>query len=203
MVLNGVFAGAEIAVLSVRKTRLTELIEQNVGGARAVRWLRHEPERFLATVQIGITVVGTTAAAFGGEALAGEFGHWLAGHVPWLGPHAVKLGLVSVVAMISFLEIVVGELVPKSLALRSAERYSLLLGPALRLMSSVVKPAVWLLTRVSNVILRLFGDETSFSEARLSPEEIRELVEEAARVGSMDEKSSEIASRAIDFRELT
>ncbi len=203
MVLNGVFAGAEIAILSVRRTRLNELVEEGKSGARAVRWLRHEPERFLATVQIGLTVVGTSAAAFGGEALAGEFGHWLAERAPWLGPHVSQVGLVSVIAMISFLEIVVGELVPKSLALRSAESYSLLMGGPLRVMSSVVKPAVWVLTRVTNVILRLFGDQTSFSEARLSPEEIRELVEEAARVGAIDAKSSEIASRAIDFRELT
>src|SRR5262245_38423613 len=108
MVLNGVFAGAEIAVLSVRKTRLAELADGQVRGARAVQWLRQTPERFLATVQIGLTVVGTTAAALGGEEMAGAFGHWLAGHVPWLGAHAREVGLVAVIAAISFLEIVIG-----------------------------------------------------------------------------------------------
>jgi putative hemolysin len=201
MLLNGVFAAAEIAVLSVRRTRLSELTAEGRRGAAAVRWLREEPERFLATVQIGLTVIGTTAAAFGGESLAHHVGDRLRG-VPVLGEYAATLGLVVVIAGISFLEIVVGELVPKSLALRMAERYSLLIGPALRAMASVVKPLVWVLTGASNVVLRLFGDSTSFTEARLSPEEIQELVEEAARVGSLDKSASEIASRAIDFQEL-
>jgi putative hemolysin len=201
MLLNGVFAAAEIAVLSVRRTRLSELVAEGRRGAGAVRWLREEPERFLATVQIGLTVIGTTAAAFGGEALAHHVGDRLR-EVPVLGRYAATLGLVVVIAGISFLEIVVGELVPKSLALRMAERYSLLIGPALRAMASVVKPLVWVLTGASNVVLRLFGDSTSFTEARLSPEEIQELVEEAARVGSLDKSASEIASRAIDFQEL-
>jgi putative hemolysin len=201
MLLNGVFAGAEIAVLSVRKTRLTELVDEGRGGAKAVQWLKREPERFLATVQVGLTVVGTTAAAFGGESLASDFSAMLA-RLPVVGPWASRMGLFLVIAGISFLEIVVGELIPKSLALRSAERYALFMGPALRAMASVVKPVVWLLTSTSNVILKLFGDKTSFSEARLSPDEIRELVEEAGRVGAMDPKTTEIASRAIDFREL-
>lgn len=201
MLLNGVFAAAEIAVLSVRRTRLSELAAEGRRGAGAVRWLREEPERFLATVQIGLTVIGTTAAAFGGESLAHHVGERLR-EVPVLGRYAATLGLVVVIAGISFLEIVVGELVPKSLALRMAERYSLLIGPALRAMASVVKPLVWVLTAASNVVLRLFGDSTSFTEARLSPEEIQELVEEAARVGSLDKSASEIASRAIDFQEL-
>lgn len=201
MLLNGLFAAAEIAVLSVRKTRLAELADEKRAGVAAVLWLRDKPERFLATVQIGLTVVGTSAAAFGGEALA----HDVAGHlrgVPVLGPYASTLGLVAVIAGISFLEIVVGELVPKSLALRSAERYSLLFGPALRGMASVVRPLVWVLTAASNAVLGLVGDKTSFTEARLSPEEIQELVEEAARVGSLDKSASEIASRAIDFQSL-
>ena len=201
MLLNGVFAGAEIAVLSVRKTRIAELMQGGHRGARAVHWLRHQPERFLATVQIGITVVGTAAAAFGGERIAHDVSARLA-TVPGVGRWAPTAGLVLVVIGISCLEIVVGELVPKSIALRYAERYALALGPFLRAMASAVRPAVWLLTKISNAVLKVFGDSTSFSEARLSPEEIQELVEEAARTGSLDAKSSEIASRALDFRDL-
>ncbi len=201
MVMNGLFAGAEIAVLSVRRTRLTELVDEGARGARAVLWLRQQPERFLATVQVGLTVVGTTAAAFGGERLASDVAARLA-QIPLLGPWAHSLGLVVVIAAISYLEIVIGELVPKSLALRSADRYALWAGPPLRRMATLVKPMVWLLTASSNAVLGLFGDKTSFSEARLSPEEIRELVEEAGRVGSIDAKTTEIASRALDLREL-
>jgi putative hemolysin len=203
LVLNGVFAAAEISILTVRKTRLAELVEAGSRGARAVHWLRKQPERFLATVQIGITVVGTTAAAFGGDRLAEDFAVWLGGRFPLLGANAHRVALVLVIALVSFLEIVVGELVPKSLALRNAEGLSLALGPMLRAMATVVRPLVWLFTATSNAVLRLFGDETSFSEARLSPEEIQELVEEAGRTGSMDAGASEMASRAIAFRELT
>ncbi|MFO0604540.1 MAG: hemolysin family protein [Polyangiales bacterium] len=203
MALNGVFAGAEIAVLSVRKTRLAELVEEGSARARAVLWLRKRPERFLATVQIGITVVGTTAAAFGGDSLAEHISQGLAARAPWLGASAHRVAFVLVIVLISTLEIVVGELIPKSLALRYAERFSVTLGPMLRGMASVVKPLVWLLTGLSNVVLRFFGDRTSFSESRLSPEEIQELVEEAGRTGAIDAGTSEIASRAIDLRELT
>jgi putative hemolysin len=200
--LNGVFSGAEIAVLSVRKTRLAELVDQRTWGAHAVKWLRSQPERFLATVQVAITVITTTAAAFGGETLARDLSTHLAG-VPTIGRYAHTLGFVGVVTGISFVGIVLGELVPKSLALRSAERYALLLGPVLRATASAAKPAVWLLTATSNLVLRVFGDKTSFSEARLSPDELQEMLEEAGRAGSLDEKTSEIASRALDFRELT
>lgn len=202
LLLNGVFAGAEIAVLTVRKTRLAELLDSKQPGAVAVQWLRKEPERFLATVQIGITVVGTAAAAIGGERLAHSIGAKLA-LVPYVGVYLSKLGLLLVVLLITVLEVVVGELVPKSLALRNAERYALSMGPVLRVMASVVKPAVWSLTAMSNVVLKLFGDKTSFTEGRLSPEELQELVEEAARSGSLDANAGEIAARAIEFRELS
>lgn len=199
--LNGVFAGAEIAVISVRKTRLAELVEQRAWGARAVSWLRSQPERFLATVQVGITVITTTAAAFGGETLAQDVTKRLE-RIPGFGPYAHTIGFVSVVAGISFVGIVLGELVPKSLALRAAERYALVMGPFLRALASVAKPVVWLLTAASNLVLRVFRDRTSFTEARLSPDEIQEMVEEAARAGSLDEGTSELASRAFDFRDL-
>ncbi len=202
MLASGLFAGAEIAVLSVRKTRLGELVEQGAGGARAVQWLRHQPERFLATVQIAITVIGTAAAAIAGDRIAGDFGRWLAPRAPWIGAHANQVGLAVAVVLISALEIVLAELVPKSLALRSAERYSLLLGPGLRFMATVTRPLVWALTLASNAVLRLFGDRTSFTEARLSPDEIQELVEEAGRVGSLDAKTTEVTSRALEFRTL-
>lgn len=201
MLLNGVFAGAEIAVLSVRKSRLAELADDGHRGAAAVKWLRNEPERFLATVQIAITLVGTAAAAFGGERIAHALSARFAS-IPGAGAWAAPLALGAVVIGISCTEIVVGELVPKSIALRFAERYALAMGPFLRAMALAVQPVVWILTRLSNAVLRLFGDSTSFSEARLSPEELRELVEEAARSGSLDAKSGEIATRALDFREL-
>jgi putative hemolysin len=199
---NGIFAGAEIAILTVRKTRLAQLVEEGRASARAVKQLRDHPERFLATVQVGITVVGATAAAFGGAALAERLAPGLA-HVPFLARYAGPIALAIVVAMVSFLSLVLGELVPKSIALRSAERYALLVSRPLLALSQVARPVVWLLTRASNLVLRPLGDRTTFSEARLSVEEIEQLVDEAGRAGALDQPTADIASRALAFRDLT
>ncbi|MGK3995322.1 hemolysin family protein [Sorangium sp. So ce1024] len=202
VLVNGVFAGAEIAVVTIRKTRLDQLVQSGSRRARAVKRLRDNPERFLATVQIGITVVGATASAFGGSTLAKELTPVLRA-VPWIGDAAEGLALAVVVALVSFLSLVLGELVPKSLALRSAEPYALLVAPPLRGLSSLARPLVWLLTASSNLVLRLFGDRTNFVEARISPEEIQQIVDDAAEAGSVDKRAGEIASRALDFAGLT
>jgi len=97
---------------------------------------------------------------------------------------------------------VLGELVPKSLALRNAERYALIVGKPLLVLSHLARPLVWLLTTTSNLVLRPFGDRTTFTEARLSAEELEQLVAEAGKAGSLDAPTAEIASRALAFREL-
>ncbi len=199
---NGIFSGSEIALVSVRKTRLDQLVAEKRGGAAAAKWLRGNPEQFLATVQIGVTLMGTLAGAYGGASLAKYFVP-LARDIPWLQESADELALVAVVIIISYLELVVGELVPKSLALRAADRVSLLVSRPMLVLSWIARPAVWLLTASSNAVLRLFGDRTNFTESRLSPGEIQQLVDEAAEAGSVDPAAGEIASRAIDFAELT
>ncbi|WP_141324462.1 hemolysin family protein [Myxococcus sp. AB025B] len=199
---NGVFAGAELAIISIRRTRLKELMEQGSGSAKAVEALRANPERFLATVQIGITVIGATAAAFGGASIANR----LAPVLMELGlpeTTADEVALAAVVVFVSFLSLVLGELVPKSLALRASERYGMLIGRPLLGLSWVMRPVVWFLTASSNVVLRLFGDKTNFTESRLSAEELQALVEEAAKQGSLDPKAGEIAARAFEMGELT
>jgi putative hemolysin len=202
VVANGAFSGAEIAIISLRKTRLAQLVEEGRGSARAVKRLRDDPERFLATVQVGITIVGSTAAAFGGAALAGRISPYLA-RIPFLRDHADPLALALVIVIVSFLSLVLGELVPKSIALRAAERYALAMGRPLLALSSLARPVVWVLTAASNVVLRPFGDRTTFTEARLSVEELEQLVDEAGKVGALDAPTAEIASRALAFRDLT
>ncbi len=200
--LNGVFSGAELAILTIRNTRLQQLVDNGSRRARTVLKLRNQPERFLATVQIGITVVGAAAAALGGATTA----ETLRATLETFGMPARAAGvtaLVLVVATISYLSIVLGELVPKSLALRHAERYALLIGPLVWTVAWLVGPAVRVLTASSNVVLRPFGDSTNFSEARFSSEELQELVEQAGKSGALDEEASEIASRALDFGVLT
>jgi putative hemolysin len=202
VVANGVFAGAEIAIIALRKTRLAQLVEEGRASARAVKRLRDEPERFLATVQIGITIVGASAAAFGGAAVAGRLAPHLR-ELPGVARYADQIALGVVVALVSFLSLVLGELVPKSLALRASERYALLVARPLLALSSLARPVVWILTQASNVVLRPFGDRTTFTESRLSVEEIEQLVDEAGKVGALDAPTAEIASRALAFRDLT
>lgn len=198
LVANGLFAGGEIAVLSVRKTRLREYIRRRDKRALAIKRLRDQPERFLATVQIMITTAGTAAAAFGGARLE----HSLAEAFSEIGlGHGASL--VTVIILIVFIELIVGELVPKSLALRYSDRYSFFIARPLLLLAWLLSPVVWLLTAVSNLFLRMFGDRTTFTEARLSRDELQQLVEEAAKTGSVDPRASEIASRALGFGEVT
>jgi putative hemolysin len=199
---NGVLAGAEIAVVSVRKTRIQALVETGRGGAKALAELRADPERFLATVQIGITVVATTAGAFGGAAVAAHLEPFLR-VLPLIGRHANDIALGIVVALISYLSLVIGELVPKSLALRAAEPYALLISRILLGLSWLARPLVRFLTASSNVVLKPFSDRTTFTEARLSKEEIQQIVEEAAKTGALDQHTTELTSRALDFQGLT
>lgn len=199
--MNGFLSGAEIAVVTIRKTRLAELAERS-SAARAVERLRGTPERFLATVQIGITVVGATAGAFGGARIADDLAPVLE-RVPFVAPWAWQLALAAVVALISYLSLVLGELVPKSLALRATEGYALVAARPLLALSRLARPLVWFLTASSNAVLRIFGDRTTFTEARISPDELRELVGEATRGGTVDPRAAEIATRALEFGELT
>jgi putative hemolysin len=199
---NGFFAGAEIAVIALRKTRLRQLVQEGHSAARAVAALRDKPERFLATVQIGITVIGATAAAFSGATIAARLAPVVA-RSSALAPYAEQIALGVVIALVSFLSIVLGELVPKSLALRASEPYALLAGRLLLGLSWLARPVVQLLTGASNFVLAPFGDRTTFTEARLSADELSQLVEEATRTGALDAQAGEIAARAIDFAGLT
>jgi putative hemolysin len=200
--VNGILAGAEIAVVALRGTRLSELLQERGRAARAIKRLRDDPDRFLATVQIGITVAGATASAFGGATMARQLATLFA-RSPWLGPYAEDLGLAAVVAVVSFLSLVLGELVPKSLALRASERYALFIARPLWALSVLARPFAYVLTRSSNAVLALFGDKTSFGESRLSRDELQTIVEEAAQTGSVDPRAGEIASRALTLGVLT
>lgn len=201
ILINGLFAGAEIAVLTVRSTRVKELREEGRPASRALARLREHRERFLATVQVGITVVSATAAAFGGARVAGDVAPLLAG-IPGLDRIADDVALALVVSLVSYLSLVLGELVPKSLALMHAERYALLVARPMTGLGWIGAPVIWFLTASSNLVLRLFGDRTSFSETRLSREEVLQIVEEARGAGSLEASSGEIARRALEFDEL-
>ncbi|MCU0701623.1 MAG: hemolysin family protein [Myxococcaceae bacterium] len=198
--VTGVFTGAEIAMLSVRRTRLEELANAGHASAKAALRLRKTPEALLATIQVGVTVLGATAAAFGGARLEGPLAEVFSRL--GLGEASGPLAFAVVVGGVSYLSLVVGELVPKSLALRAPERFALLVAAPLSFLSTIARPLVWLLTTSSNLVLRPFGDRTTFSESRLSPDELQQLVEESGTAGALHPCSADIASRAIDLGRL-
>lgn len=200
VLVNGMFAGAEIAIVGMDRARLHQLVDQGDPAGIAVKALRGDPERFFATVQIVITVVSSAAGAFGGATFAQDLTPSLE---PLFGKSADEVALVGVVVFISYLSLVLGELVPKSLAIRKAESYALFIGPLLLRLSSVARPLVWLLTASSNLFLKLFGDKATFTESRVSPEQLRELVDEAAELGTLNANVGEIAARALEFADLT
>lgn len=202
ILVNGLLAGAEIAIVAVRPGRIEDLAAGGSRAARAVQRLRADSESFLATVQVGITCVGAAAAAFGGATFADRLAPSIA-RIPALADYAEAIALIVVVVCISYLSVVVGELVPKSLALRVSDRYALLAGTPLWMLSRIMRPAVWFLAASSNLLLRPFSDSTTFKEGRITLDEMRHMVAEASRDGAIDPSTSDLTSRAFDFAALT
>lgn len=201
VLVNGLFAGAEIATVTVRKTRIDQLVLDGNRRARALDQLRSDPERFLATVQVGITVVSMAAAAYGGDTLAKRLTPVF--QSIGVGQYAHGLAFAIVVMGISYLSLVLGELVPKSLALRRGEGYALLVARPLLGLAFLARPVAWLLTSTSNAVLKVFGDRTSFSEARVSADELKAMLEDAGEAGALHPRVGVIAARAIDLNALS
>jgi putative hemolysin len=184
ILLNGVFALSELAVVSARKPRLKTMADAGRSGARAALRLAEEPGRFLSTVQIGITLVGILAGAFSGAALSERFDAileaWgLATRV------AEPLAYVLVLGAITYLSVIVGELVPKQLALKNAEGIACAVAPAMTMVSRAAGPVVWLLDTSARGIFSLFGLKPE-PENAVTDEEIRTVVAEAQSAGVIE-----------------
>ena len=183
--LNGIFALSELAIVSARRTKLKTLVEDGKRGAAAALALSENPGRFLSTVQIGITLVGILAGAFSGAALGDQVGDWLlAQGMDAKFAHPVGYGLV--IAFITYLSVVIGELVPKQLALRNAEGIACFMAPIMNVVSKVGAPIVWFLDFSTRIIFRLFGLNTA-PENAVTEEEIKTLVAEASTSGVIEE----------------
>ncbi|HEY3450436.1 MAG TPA: hemolysin family protein [Myxococcales bacterium] len=201
---NGLFAAAEISVVSVRRSRIRQLVDEGNRRALAVEKLHGDTERFLATIQIGINLVGALGAAIGGASLAEPLAGVLrAAPVAFVAGAAEQIALGTVVLGFTFVSILLGELIPKSLALRYAEPWALAMARWLLRLGALMRPAVWLLTGAANVVLKPFRDRTTFTESRLTAEEIKLLIGEAAESGAIEKRGAEIIERAVDFGELT
>ena len=197
---NGFFAAAEIAIIATRKTRVDTLLEKGVRSAQAVAGLKSDPDRFLATVQIGVTLVGTLASAIGGAA-AIEFLKPLIQSVPvpWVAEWGEFIAIALVVLPIAYFSLIFGELVPKSLALRYSERIALLVARPIDFLSRLTSVPVKLLTVSSNAILRLFGGAGAGGTSFISEEEVKSLIREGAAKGIFDETEKELIHSVFEF----
>lgn len=199
ILLNGVLAGAELALVTARGGRLRKLARAGDPRARAALRLRAQPERFLATVQVGITGVGALTGAIGGSAVAADIAPWFAR--AGLPEIAHELALVTVVAAVTYLSVVLGELVPKSIALRAAEPFALHAARPLLALAAASRPVVRLLTATSNLLLRPLHDRTDFLEAQLSREDLERLVATSAD-SDLDAPTRRLVRRALGFTQL-
>jgi putative hemolysin len=193
--LNGLFSLSELAVVSARKVRLMTMAEAERPGARTALALAEEPGRFLSTVQIGITLVGILAGAFSGAALGERLQDILArwGMPVWL---ADPLGYGLVIAVITYLSVVLGELVPKHLALRNTEAIACAIAPPMTLLSRVAGPVVGLLDTSTKLVFRLFGQSTESASA-ITDEEIKTIVAEAETAGVIETDERKMISGVL------
>jgi len=184
ILLNGSLAMAELAIVSSRRSRLQTLADRDVVGSRRALTLASDPGKFLSTVQIGITLVGVLSGAFSGATLGVRLAGWIGtlGVPVWLAGY---IGVGLVVALITYASLIVGELVPKQIALRDPEGIAVKVAPAMTVLARIGAPLVWLLDVSGDAVLYMLGYKAE-SEKKVTDEEIRALIAEAESAGVIE-----------------
>ena len=195
IVLNGVFAMSELAIASSRRARLEAMARTGRKGATIALQLAADPGKFLSTVQVGITLIAVLSGAYSGEALGGP----VAERLRWIGlsPAGTEtLGFVLVIGLTTIASLLVGELVPKQIALRSPEPIAAIMAPPMLWLSRAGAPIVWLLDRTSALMLRLIGLGSN-AEEHVTAEELHLIVAEASKSGVIEEHERSIISGVV------
>ncbi|KAF0171501.1 MAG: hypothetical protein FD162_3033 [Rhodobacteraceae bacterium] len=200
IVLNGVLAMSEMAIVSARPARLKSLESKSKGAAAALRLAEH-PGRFLSTVQIGITMVGVLSGALSGATLGARLTGWLLS-MGMATDWASTLGVGGVVVVLTYVSLIVGELVPKQLALRNAEGVAIRVAPAMAVLSTVTTPVVWLLDRSGRAVLWLLGQRGD-SGNRVTEEEVHTLLTEAHEGGVLEDEEREMMAGVMRLGDRT
>lgn len=195
---------SEIALVTMRQTKISALAKAGNKGAVYVELLKKSPEKFFATVQIGISVITIAASAFAGANIAHDFTEILERvDFNFISDNAYTISFVIVVALVSYISITIGELIPKSLGLRYAEPVALVAAYPIYLLSKICKPLIRVLNVTSNLFLRIFKDSTSFTESRISEEEIRNLISEGRDAGTVEPHEYNIIENVFNFSDLS
>lgn len=197
---NAIFAMSEAALISSRKARLREHAERGSKGAQAALELSDDPQRFLSTVQIGITLIGIFSGAFGGARLASSIAPIIE-EVPALAPYSENISFGLVVLLITYLSLVVGELVPKQIAINDAERISSLVAQPMSLLSRLATPFVIILSYSTTTVLRLLQVQPS-TEPPVTEEEVQFMIEEGTEAGVFDETEQDMIRNVLRMDDL-
>ncbi len=201
IVLNGVLALSEIAVVGSRRARLLQLADEGRAGAACAVELAADPTRFLSTVQVGITLLGILSGAVGQAAFAGPLRGALE-QVPALRPAAGALAVGAVVVALTLVSLLVGELVPKRLALFRPEWFASAISRPMRLLSKLARPVVYVLSVTTDSLLKLFGVDAAPSPS-VTPEEIKVLVDQGAEEGVIEPSEQELVTNVLNLDERT
>jgi magnesium and cobalt exporter, CNNM family len=200
IVTNGLLSMSELAIVSSRPARLAALAERSVKGSRRALALASDPGKFLSTVQIGITLIGVLSGAFSGATLGQRLTSLLVG-AGWSQGVADVVGVGTVVTVITYASLIVGELVPKQIALRDPESVAVRVAPYMMMLAKISSPAVWLLDRSGKALLRLLGQRGEAGE-KVSEDEIRTLVVEAENAGVLEPGEKEMIAGVMRLGDL-
>ena len=202
--LNAVFACAEIAVLSINETKLERMAEDGNRKAKRLFRLTREPAKFLATIQVAITLSGFLGSAFAADSFSEPLVDWLISlglTVPRATLDAVAVVVITLI--LSYFTLVFGELVPKRVAMKRSEQLALGISGLISGISSLFKPIVWFLSLSTNAVLRLLGIDPNEAEEDVSEEEIRMMVDACSEKGAIDEQEKEFIQNVFEFDDLT
>ncbi len=201
ILLNAFFALSEMSVVTSRKARLKQRAESSKSAQKALDLAEH-PERFLSSVQVGITLIGILTGMFGGDAIGQKIGRWLAEHAPSMGQYANTIGTVIAVTLITYFSIVLGELLPKRLALLAPERLACAVAIPMHWLSKIAGPAIWLLSTTVHGILKLFGIRQN-GDGKVTEEEIQLLLSEGHEQGVLDLDERNMMNRVMRLGDRT
>jgi len=197
ILLNGIFSATEIALVTIRRSRLQQLIDEGNGGALRVQRLKQNPGRFLAVIQIGINFLGFLASAFAAVSLVDGLAAWLATFGPFQQA-ANALALIIVTFLLTIFTIIFGELVPKQIGLAHAERVAMATSRLLEVLGTIFAPLVGFLTWTTKRISRLFGADVA-AEERISSEELRLIIEQGGEQGILEAEEEQMIHAVIEL----
>lgn len=190
---------SEAAIISARKARLQHRADEGDAQAQAALDLAANPNQFLAAVQIGITLVGIFAGAFGGATIAEKIAAFF-DPIPRLAPYGETIGVTLVVLLITYFSLVIGELVPKRLALNNAEQIAAMMAGPMSFLARLTRPVVWFLGLSTDLVIRLLGARPA-EESTITPEEIKVLIEQGTESGVFEASEQDMIERVLQLDE--